>query len=174
MDVDDWHACIFTSKINVRRLFPVATHGPLWTSNVPHTEDLCKVLISDVLQRWMALSLGKLHPLFLSVSRNYLSLRTYLEQVFYLRRQLFSFGTLCSSLNLASLSVHLSPLHRWFQQLELASLQMMPDAPSLTGSLIPFRPRTQKQVISDAPSAPGLSKVSANAHMHTSTSKICT
>lgn len=166
MDVDDWHFCIFTSKIKVRRLFPVAQHGPLWTSDVPHTEHLCRVLVSDVLQKWMTLSLRKLHPLFLSASKNYLQLRIYLEQVFYLRAQPFSFGTLCPSLKLASLSVHPSPLCRWFQQLELTSLQMMPDAPSPTGSLIPPRPCTQKQVISDAPSTPGLSKVSANTHTH--------
>lgn len=130
MHVYDWHVCIFTSKIKVRRLFSVATHGPPWTSNVPHTEDFCKVLMSDVLQRWMALSLGKLHPLFLSASKNYRSLRTYLEQVFYLWTQLFSFGTLRSSLNLHlglcisllstdgfnSLSL---PLCRWCQMLPL-------------------------------------------------------
>lgn len=39
-----------------------------------------------------------------------------------------------------SISLQLSPLHRWFQQLELASLQMMPDAPSLTGSFSSLSP----------------------------------
>lgn len=72
VDVDDWHFCIFTSKIKVRKLFPVAKHGPLWISNLFHTEHFCRVLISDVVQKWMALSLRKLHLFFLSAFKNYL------------------------------------------------------------------------------------------------------
>lgn len=39
-----------------------------------------------------------------------------------------------------SISLYLCPLHRWLQQLELASLQMMPDAPSRAGSFSSLSP----------------------------------
>lgn len=136
MDVfKDWHVCLCLSKFKVKRLFPVIAYGPLWTENVHHAQDVWRVpgLMCLAHAAETALSPGDLH-FFCQHSKSAYSEELIWNVVF----QFWNFMRVSEAC--ISVSLYLSPLHRWFQQLELASLQMMPDAPSLAGSFSSHSP----------------------------------